>query len=192
MCGRFTLTNESVVKTKIGATIQASFNITPSRTILILEPTPKMVIWGLSPVWAKKPMNLINARIETLNQKPAFKETKPCLVVTDGWYEWKKSNNSEKYPFYFHKGGKIIYMAGIYNEIGCSIVTKNASPDIANIHHRQPVLLNKLGRRHWIKGLGLRSEHFYSDIESYRVGNFVNSPKFDEPACIAPLRETPI
>ena len=83
-------------------------------------------------------------------------------------------------------------MAGIYNEIGCSIVTKNASPDIANIHHRQPVLLNKLGRRHWIKGLGLRSEHLYSDIESYRVGNFVNSPKFDKPACIAPLRETPI
>ena len=76
------------MKAKIGATIQASFNITPSRTILILEPTPKMVIWELSPVWTKKPMNLINARIETLNQKPAFKETKPCLVVTDGWYEW--------------------------------------------------------------------------------------------------------
>ena len=92
MCGRFTLTNKKAVKEKIGATIQASYNITPSKKILILEPTPKMVIWGFSPVWAKKPMNLINARIETLNQKPAFKETKPCLVVTDGLYEWKKSD----------------------------------------------------------------------------------------------------
>ena len=192
MCGRFTLINKKAVQEKIGATIQASYNINPSDKILVLAPTPKMVIWGFSPVWAKKPMNLINARIETLNQKPAFKETKPCLVVTDGWYEWKKSNTSEKHPFYFHKGGKLIYMAGIFNKIGCVIVTKSASPDIANIHHRQPVLLNKLGRRHWIKGLNLRSDHFYNDIDSHRVGNFVNSPKFNEYTCIAPLPESPL
>ena len=55
----------------------------------------------------------------------------------------KKSNNSEKIPFFIHDDNKIIYFAGVYNEIGCSIITKEASPSLANIHHRQPLILGK-------------------------------------------------
>ena len=190
MCGRFTLTNKKAVKEKIGVDIEASFNVAPSHSILILEPKPKIVLWGLSPIWAKKPLNLINARIETLDEKPAFANTLPCLVVTDGWYEWEKSNTSEKRPFYFHNDGRILYMAGIYNEMGCAIITKAASPEIANIHHRQPVLLNKSGRTAWVKQSNINPEHYYNKIFCRRVGLFVNSPKFNNPICIQPISES--
>ena len=68
---------------------------------------------GAFSTWANKPMNLINARIETL--KPAFEKTKPCIVVSNGWYEWKKSSNSEKIPFLYMMIIDYIF-AGVYNE----------------------------------------------------------------------------
>jgi putative SOS response-associated peptidase YedK len=101
MCGRFTLYNKKKVADKIGFDIKPSYNIIPSNHILILTPKPTLFYWGLSPTWANKPMNLINARIETLKEKPAFNKTKPCIVVSNGWYEWKKSNNSEKNSFFY-------------------------------------------------------------------------------------------
>ena len=191
MCGRFTLTNTEAVKEKIGFDIKASFNVKPLQSILILKPKPMMTPWGLSPNWAKKPLNLINARIETLNEKPAFANTLPCLVVTDGWYEWKKSDTSGKQPFYFHNQGKILYMAGIFNEIGCAIITKEASSEIANIHRRQPILLNKSGRRIWMKESNIYPEHYHNQISCHRVGSFVNSQKFDDPICVEPISESP-
>ena len=69
MCGRFTLYNKKKVADKIGFNINPSYNIAPSQSILILTPKPILLYWGLSPIWASKPMNLINARIETLKEK---------------------------------------------------------------------------------------------------------------------------
>ena len=192
MCGRFTLANVNSVKEKIGVNLKANFNITPSHPILILEPKPNFVNWGLSPTWAKKPMNLINARIETLREKPAFKNTLPCLVVADGWYEWKKSNTKEKIPFYFHNNGKLIYMAGIYNSKGCAILTKDACSKIENIHHRQPILLNKSGRRNWVKERKILPIDYLSEINFHRVDLFVNSPKLNDPVCIKPISESSV
>ena len=102
MCGRFTLHNSNKVKEKIGFEIAPNYNIVPSNLILILIPEPVLLYWGLTPEWANKPMNLINARIETIKEKPAFKNSKPCIIVSDGWYEWKKSNTVGKIPFYIH------------------------------------------------------------------------------------------
>ena len=193
MCGRFTLANVSSVKEKIGVNLKANFNITHSHPILILEPKPNIINWGLSPTWAKKPMNLINARIETLHEKPAFKNTLPCLVVADGWYEWKKSNTKEKIPFYFHNNGKLIYMAGIYNSIGCAILTKDACPKIENIDHRKPILLNKSGRRNWVKERKIQTiDCIISGINFHRVNLFVNSPKLNDPVCITPISESSV
>ncbi len=187
MCGRFTLTTEKAVEEKIGVKIKANYNVTPSHSILILEPKPKLIPWGLSPVWAKKSINLINARIETFYEKPAFANTLPCLVVANGWYEWKKSNSSEKLPFYFHKDGKILYMAGIFNEKGCAILTKESSSKISYVHHRQPILLNKAGRSAWVNESNIQPEHYNNEIHFRRVGLFVNSPKFNHPICIEPI-----
>ena len=184
MCGRFTLYNKKKVVEKIGFNVNPSYNIVPSDLILILTPKPILYYWGLSPIWANKPMNLINARIETLKEKPAFKNTKPCIVVSNGWFEWKKSNNHEKIPFYIHNNNKIIYFAGIYNERGCSIITKEASPNLANIHHRQPIILGKEERLHWIREFEIKNLDETKNLQSHRVGNYVNSPKNNDSQCI--------
>ena len=184
MCGRFTLYNKKKVADKIGFDIKPNYNIVPSHDILILTPKPILFYWGLSPTWANKPMNLINARIETLKEKPAFKKTKPCIVVSNGWYEWKKSNNSKKIPFFIHDDNKIIYFAGVYNEIGCSIITKEASPSLANIHHRQPLILRKKERLCWIREFEIKYTYEPQKLQFHRVGNYVNSPKNNDPKCI--------
>ena len=100
MCGRFTLHNSNKVKEKIGFEIAPNYNIVPSNLILILIPKPVLLYWGLTTEWANKPMNLINARIETLKEKPAFKNSNPCIVVSVGWVEWKKSNTLGIVPCY--------------------------------------------------------------------------------------------
>ena len=184
MCGRFTLHNSDKVKDKIGFEISPNYNIVPSNLILILIPEPVLFYWGLTPEWATKPMNLINARIETLKEKPAFKNSKPCIVVSDGWFEWKKSNTVGKIPFYIHNNNKIIYFAGIYNDKGCSIVTKEADSKLFNIHHRQPLVLGKKERRSWINEFEIKNLDQSQVLQCRRVGNFVNSPKSNGSQCI--------
>jgi len=184
MCGRFTLHNSNKVKEKIGFEIAPNYNIVPSNLILILIPEPILFYWGLTPEWATKPMNLINARIETLKEKPAFKNSKPCIVVSDGWFEWKKSNTLGKIPFYIHNNNKIIYFAGIYNDKGCSIVTKDANPKLCNIHHRQPLILGKNERRSWINKFEIKNLNQSQEFHCHRIGNYVNSPGNNSSKCI--------
>ena len=184
MCGRFTLHNSNKVKEKIGFEIAPNYNIVPSNLILILIPEPIFLYWGLTPEWSNKPMNLINARIETLKEKPAFKNSKPCIIVSDGWFEWKKSNTVEKMPFYIHNNNKIIYFAGIYNNKSCSIVTKEANPNLSNIHHRQPLILSKKERRTWINEFEIKNLNQFQKLHCHRVGKHVNSPKNNSLQCI--------
>ena len=184
MCGRFTLHNSNKVIDKIGFDIAPNYNIVPSNLILILIPEPVLLYWGLTPEWATKPMNLINARIETLKEKPAFKNSKPCIIVSDGWFEWKKSNTLGKIPFYIHNNNKIIYFAGIYNDKGCSIVTKEANQELCNIHHRQPLILGKKARRSWINEFEIKILNQSEEFHCQRVGNHVNSPRNNSPQCI--------
>ena len=102
-------------------------------------------------------MNLINARYETLHLKPSFKNSKRCLVIADGWFEWKNIHD-KKVPFYHFIKKSFFFMAGIYNEKGCAIVTTNSSQNIKHIHHRQ--FLHKIRkwmhRRGWIRGKKIR------------------------------------
>ena len=184
MCGRFTLYNSDKVKDKIGFEISPNYNIVPSNLILILTLEPVLLYWGLTPEWASKPMNLINARIETIKEKPSFKNSKPCIVVSDGWFEWKKSNTIDKIPFYIHNNNKIIYFAGIYNDKGCSIVTKEADSKLLNIHHRQPLILGKKERRSWINEFEIKNLDQSQEFHCRRVGNYVNSPRNNSSKCI--------
>lgn len=187
MCGRFTLYNKAKVKEKVNFDISPNYNIAPSNLILILIPKPVLFYWGLSPEWNDKPINLINARIETLREKPAFKKSKPCIIVSDGWFEWKKSKTKQKKPFYIHNNKKIIYFAGIYNSKGCAIITKEANRNLANIHHRQPLILGKNARKSWIEEFTIDNLELTETLESYRVGSYVNSPKNNNSKCIEPI-----
>ena len=92
MCGRFVLSNFIEVKDFHNVLIEPSYNIAPSHCTLIFnqEMSPDFSEWGYSPKWAKKPMNLINAKYESLDVKPSFKDYETCVFVADGWFEWKK------------------------------------------------------------------------------------------------------
>ena len=97
MCGRFTNKDPQAIYEEYKIDIRANYNVTPSSSVLTITDKPEMMLWAYNPTWAKKPFNLINARSETLNEKPSFRMAKRCLIIADGWYEWlreeKKINN---------------------------------------------------------------------------------------------------
>ena len=96
MCGRYTLTNKKEIKRKYNINIEPNFNICPTSKVLTYTNKPEWMEWNYSPPWAKNPMNLINARYETINEKPSFKNMKRCVFIMDGWYEWKRERERER------------------------------------------------------------------------------------------------
>ena len=179
MCGRYTLSNKKEVKKKFNKKINTNFNITPFTKVLIIneELKPCFIQWCYNPLWAKNSMNLINARSETLRQKPSFKNVLPCIFITDGWYEWQQKQNI-KIPYYFQKNSDLIYFAGIYNKTsGCAIITKKAHQKISFIHHRQPVLLEEKDFSKWIEGQDIYDSTSTGCINFYPVSKDVNNPK---------------
>ena len=189
MCGRYTLTQTSDVNNKYGLSIKANFNIAPSQSILAFIDNfnkPKFIKWGYSPSWSARNFIIINARRETLDLKPAFKDSKRCAVIADGWYEWKKGG-TKKIPFFFHLKGQKFFIGGVYNSSGCSLVTEAAENHIAQIHHRQPLLLNDNQLTNWMEGENFYESVLINDIEFYPVENYVNSPNNNDVRCIQPL-----
>ena len=111
MCGRYTLTNKKEVKKKFEIDIEQNFNICPSSKVLVYTDKPEWMEWNYSPSWAKKPMNLINARYETIDEKPSFKNMNRCVFIMDGWYEWKRyfdwnKRENVKNPYFIASGLK--------------------------------------------------------------------------------------
>ena len=147
--------------------------------------SPDFLEWGYSPKWAKKPMNLINAKYESLDIKPSFKDYETCVFVADGWFEWKKTPTGEKQPIFIHADQIIFYFAGIRNASGSAIVTIDAHPSLANIHHRQPMLLDRRETSYWLKDKQkVSSSNLLEKIKSYPVSKYVNSPINNDQRCI--------
>ena len=193
MCGRFSLSNKNDVKSKFDIDIKPRYNISPGSEVDVLAGGPFKLTWNLSPPWAKKPMNLINARYETLHEKPSFKDTARCVFIVDGWYEWKrffdwKKRENRNQPFYHHLGGELFFIAGVYNDSGCAIVTKGASKELKNIHPRQPFLLIENQISHWLSGDEFIKDRCSSEIQIHKVSTYVNSPKNDSIECMTPFQ----
>jgi putative SOS response-associated peptidase YedK len=119
--------------------------------------------WGLIPSWAKekKGTGLINARMETLDQKPSFRESfkkRRCLIIADGFYEWKTDpeNDNRKTRYYFQlPSGKPFAFAGLWDTWqkdyhGCSIITRDAVGDVRDIHDRMPCVLEPEVYSDWL------------------------------------------
>ena len=83
MCGRYTLKNDKQVKKMHGISIKRSYNISPGSTVDLLASDHMRLKWSYSPPWAKSHMNLINARYETIHEKPSFKDAKRCVFIVD-------------------------------------------------------------------------------------------------------------
>ena len=163
--------------------------------------------WGFIPVWYKKPTGgplLINARGETIAEKPAFKkavrETR-CIVPASGFYEWTRLEDGTKLPWYiFRRDGSPIAFAGIWQNWGkdedrqgtCAIVTTQANTRIGAIHHRMPLILEPEDWSLWLgesgKGAARLMEPGQEDIlRFHRVERAVNSNRASGPELIEPI-----
>jgi putative SOS response-associated peptidase YedK len=158
MCGRFSLVSVGqALKERFGLDdvpeLKPRYNIAPSQeTAIITNEEPGKVTlakWGLVPNWAKEDMahKMINARAESLAEKPAYRDSfkhRRCLVLADGFYEWKKVGNN-KIPYRITTDG-IFSMAGLWerkDKITFTIITTEPNDFMKDIHNRMPLVLEK-------------------------------------------------
>ncbi len=221
MCGRFALKAppRSIQEHfNLPETVHLStrYNITPSQKIAAVRLLPgkeyrqlDMLHWGLIPGWAKDMKigyRMINARGETLAQKPSFRgafKKRRCLIAADGFYEWQHAGET-KQPFYLHLKNKSIFgFAGLWESWrspegtvveSCTIITTSANELVRKIHDRMPVILAPRHYEPWLQDTTpaeslqqLLVPYPAEAMAAYKVGPGVNSPKNDTPQCIKPL-----
>lgn len=221
MCGRFTQTQSSEIIAQVFELenvpeLTPRYNIAPTQpvaTVIVTAEDKKrqfqMLRWGLIPSWAKDSKmaaRLINARAETVTEKPAFRSAfrkRRCLVIADGFYEWQQLQG-KKQPFYFRLSeGEPFAFAGLWehwqNQDGetitsCTLLTTEANQFMSPIHNRMPVILQPKDYALWldpeIEKLDLLKSLLqpYSEegMTCYAVDRKVNSPKNDSSECITP------
>jgi putative SOS response-associated peptidase YedK len=216
MCGRFSLIAiSSFLSDRFAVTIDKEvvprYNIAPGTDIpVVLNESPDRLSfahWGLIPHWAKEEKTsytMINARAETLHEKPAYKmpfESMRCLIPADGFYEWKKTDG--KIPFRFTlKDESVFSFAGIYDRwnhegkhiVSCSIITTPANELMRPIHDRMPVMLSHSSEKQWLANTSperlhkLLAPYPSEEMKAYQISTLVNSPKNDNADIIRPLK----
>jgi putative SOS response-associated peptidase YedK len=185
MCGRFTLRSIDRLKEKLNrldwaeisrfSALTSRYNIAPSQDVLTIvqsgdERDLSLMIWGLIPAWSREPAGFINARAETLEEKPSFSESftsRRCLIPADGFYEWQR-NGKTRQPYYFQlKDEAPFAFAGLWDRwrdrngevspagetavvTSCSIITTTANELLAPIHSRMPVILAPKDYERWL------------------------------------------
>lgn len=221
MCGRYTLSAPSDV---IGELFDVEpiefsprFNIAPTQESPVVrvedaEAGREMALlrWGLVPFWAKDPSignRMINARAETVAEKNAFRNSfkkRRCLVVADGFYEWKKESGG-KQPYWLHlPEAKPFAMAGLWSRWDAdgeepldtyTILTTDAHPKISGVHHRMPVILRRENYDAWLDPElqerepleALLTAEAGDWLDFHPVSREVNSPSNDRPDLIESL-----
>ena len=220
MCGRKTLTKtiEKIVEALYidewrMDNYSPSYNIAPSQLspILINENNARVVKgmrWGITPNWSRNTnysSNIINARFETINTKPSFRnliKSNRCIVVADGYYEWKRTQG-KKDPYYIHDGNKkIMTMAGLWTSIESEngkvdsyvIVTTQSPQNIAHIHDRMPLIIDDDQIDFWLDIDNNNDEKLmdlkpHQSLSYYLVSSFVNQSKNNSIKCMQPFEE---
>ena len=130
-----------------------NYNAHPTQKLPVIKSYSKGKIlealqWELIPSWTQKReiRHLINARLETLGEKMTFKnliKSNRCLVVADGYYEWKRQKNIKTPHYFTREDNRPMFFAGIYKNHQFLIITKEASSNVVDIHQRQPVVINE-------------------------------------------------
>lgn len=193
-----------------------SFNVAPTQEVLAAredatgERRLGLLRWGLVPFWSKGPdtrYSMINARADTLDQKPAFRaafRARRCLIAANGFYEWQRSMDG-KQPFYIGlPDGGPFAMAGLWERWkgadgriieSCAIVTTDANERLAEIHDRMPVILRLEDHGAWLDRSNVDAELLkkllrpYPEgvLVAYPVSRRVNSVANDDAECMQPL-----
>jgi len=223
MCGRFTL------RAKLNLLLQQfaietceldewapRYNIAPTQNVLAVradddgkrELVP--LRWGLVPPWSKDlkiGSRMINARSETIAEKPSFRapfKKKRCLILADGFYEWKKEGKA-KQPYYISlQDQQPFAFAGLWEAWksegqprteSCTVITTEPNELMAGIHDRMPVIFSPSDCVLWLNGQGEDARKLLplldafpaDEMKAMPVDTQVNNPRFDDEACIAPL-----
>lgn len=224
MCGRIeiVITNRHKLEGHYGITLLEGFaypgiinnryNIAPTAvTPLITAENSEHIVaghWGYVPSWTRaetKAKEVINARSETVFEKPYFKSSilsRRCLIPVTGFFEWKREGN-HKTPFRFHRSGEIFSLAGLYTTITggdgielphYAIITREANELMAPIHNRIPVIIDPSQEMQWVEeGLPPEEiERLLGPIPSdflirTEVSTLVNNPRNDTPEVILPV-----
>jgi putative SOS response-associated peptidase YedK len=211
MCGRYTLTvNIKTVAETFGvpATLETEprYNVAPTQQVVSILRNGSshlaLLQWGLIPSWAKDASigsKMINARAETLAEKPSFKRllrSKRCLIVADGFYEWKKEQGGKTPMYITLKDKEPFAFAGLWDVWHspegeqlrtCTIITTQPNAVVAPIHDRMPAMLLPDARDLWLD-TAIQDEHallpllapYPADLMTARpVSRLVNNPSVE-------------
>jgi putative SOS response-associated peptidase YedK len=221
VCGRYTLStsDHSAIRARfpVGESIAINrrYNVAPTDEVLTVTndkqgaPRGELLRWGLVPSWAKDPSigsKLINARVETASEKPAFRrafERYRCLIIADGFYEWRRTSGGRKQPFHITRDDHQPFaFAGLWSIWHadeertlrtCTILTTAANSAIAPLHDRMPVILAPGHEQDWLDLdappdrlhdllAGMPTRHTELSEASFAVNDVRN----DGPECLDP------
>ncbi|MYC27259.1 MAG: SOS response-associated peptidase [Nitrospira sp. SB0662_bin_26] len=224
MCGRYTLTCTPEVlaeafRLEAAPDHQPRYNVAPSHSVVCVRaalPARKReavtLRWGLIPSWAGEPakgMNLINARAETVAEKPSFRKPfreRRCLVPADGYYEWKREG-LRKQPYHIRLNSERPFaFAGLWDRWtgadgktieSCAILTTTPNERLASIHDRMPVILPPVAYEPWLDPGSQDATRLLPFLASYPademiavpVSRLVNDPRVDDARCLEALDE---
>jgi putative SOS response-associated peptidase YedK len=218
MCGRYSLRKPYIAISE-HFSVQLDlfefgprYNIAPGQQVAVLirereQLTLVGMKWGLVPFWAKDPKignRLINARVETVSEKPAFRtalRTRRCILPADGFYEWNSAAASPRPVHFRFEDDRLFGLAGLWDEWegpggalrSCTILTRPANEVVAPVHHRMPVMFTEPEEiEGWLApgpapptptegepGPGLR-------LKAFPASGRVNDPTFEGHECITP------
>ena len=199
MCGRFSFWHDKNYilghyKLDDAPDYFTGYNIVPSYQIVVVRNQDGKELanchWGLIPHWAKDTkLKPINARADSITKKPFFRDSfnkRRCLIPTNGYYEWKKTNYGKQPYFIKVKDEELFSFAGIWDswdnpegalEI-CAIITTEANQSTVNIHSRMPVIINPDDYDAWLNEGGEKMlTPYQGDMETYPVSTRVNNPR---------------
>ena len=188
MCGRYVLISKKKIHELYNIIIKPSYNIAPNMKVLILNENfnPIFNKWGIETKIRGKIVNVFNTRSENIQKNYLFKECKMCIFLVSGFFEWQKTNTFS-IPYFIYLSKRIMFLAGIYNEHGCSIVTKKSHENISAIHHRQPVILKNLEFSSWFNNTYDFTSKITKQLKYHRVSKRVNFIRNNDLNNIKPL-----
>lgn len=219
MCGRFTVRADPALLASLygadfrGEGLVPSYNVAPGKKVPVVvweggRRVLKALTWGLVPAWAKDPTmgrRLINARAETLLEKPAFRQAfrrRRGLVLSDGFFEWVRTGEGKVPCHITPRDREVFAFAGLWERWTskdgepletCAIVTTTANAFMAPLHPRMPVILTPEGEERWLDPFARPADltpllrPYEGVLEARAVSLLVNDPRNDLPDCLLPL-----
>ncbi|HEX8923731.1 MAG TPA: SOS response-associated peptidase [Patescibacteria group bacterium] len=219
MCGRYAFypgndffSHYDLPETAID--LKSNYNVSPGYDMPVVVDdktrSADLMHWGLVPSWADDPkigFRMINARSESLSEKPAFKrllDRRRCLIPANGFYEWLHSKSGKKPYYFFLKSKELISFAGLYdswqdplgrNLFSYTIITTSANSLVSPVHDRMPVIIPPENEDLWVDtdikyadGPSNLLKPFPDDLmASYPVSPQINSASINDSSLIRPL-----